>query len=61
MLRWISACIMSNEPRGKLGSRLQKTSSKMARTSSDPFCLNVFDSLLDISKIFLKKGDLKVI
>lgn len=31
MLRWFSACIIGNTSRGKLGSRLEKVSSKMGQ------------------------------
>mmetsp|Transcript_277 Transcript_277/g.260 ORF Transcript_277/g.260 Transcript_277/m.260 type:complete len:103 (-) Transcript_277:627-935(-) len=54
-MRWFSAMIVGNISRGKLGMRLHKQNKSLMYSSSDAFCLNAFEVMLEICLKFLDR------
>lgn len=56
-LRFVAACIIANKDRAKLYRRMQQQKPKIQTTSSDAFLMNVFDVMLEITKVIFDKSN----
>lgn len=59
-LNWLNACLCINFDRTKLASRLEKNKPEESNFSSEGFLINLYDVLLEISKVFLDQKNPKV-